>query len=283
LNHRDIVEELAHRRQAAGEIGSRGASVNEPVELKDTAHARAACVADALWYLGALKQSLKANDVRIATDAVCESPLHESIARKVLRSKCDLVIKCASGRHPMRRMSFTANDWELTQTCPATLMLTRERPWSQSPRFAAAVDVTQHGMAGFARRIVHTADFLASGCQAELEIMYSEPARGGALEHPQRETDLERLAYEYQVTNAHVHTLQGNAADTVPAFAALQSYDALVLGAISRRRGLAALLGRLAAKLIDSVDSDVILVKPASYECPLGELDNEAERLGRSG
>jgi universal stress protein E len=58
--------------------------------------------------------------------------------QKVKQCSPDLVIKRASGRHPMRRISLDDNDWQLARSCPATLLLTRARPWHDSPRFAAA-------------------------------------------------------------------------------------------------------------------------------------------------
>jgi nitrogen fixation-related uncharacterized protein/nucleotide-binding universal stress UspA family protein len=59
--------------------------------------ARGACIADAYRYLETLRQSASAPDVNIKVDAACESPLYESIVRKVMRAQPDLVIKNAHG------------------------------------------------------------------------------------------------------------------------------------------------------------------------------------------
>jgi universal stress protein E len=65
--------------------------------------------------------------------------------------------------------------------------------------------------------------------------------------------------------------LRGIAEDTLPAFAASKEFDVLVMGALTRRRGLAALVGTLTSKLVDALDCDFVLVKPETYACPLAE------------
>ena len=100
--------------------------------------ARQACIADTHRYLEALRQSAAAADVSISIDAGCHSPLYESIVRKVLRERPDLVIKNVAGTS----CRLDTTDWQLMRTCPATLLLTRGRPWQSPPRFAAAVDAS---------------------------------------------------------------------------------------------------------------------------------------------
>src|SRR5947209_16664928 len=57
---------------------------------KGVEEARQACIMEVHRHLEALKRSAAAPDVSIATDAGCESPLYESIVRKVLRERPDL-------------------------------------------------------------------------------------------------------------------------------------------------------------------------------------------------
>jgi len=230
--------------------------------------ARRACLEDARTYLESLRRSVQADDIRITTHAACESPLYQAIVQRVLETSPDLVIKNAAGGQSSSRCVLDANDWQLARTCPVPLMLTRGRPWQPRPRFAAAVDVSEQETAGMARAILQTSDWLATGCQAELEVLYSE--RGGDEgDKTARASELLRTAGEFHVDARHVHVLEGEPEQTLPQFAISRGYDVLVLGALSHRKGLSPLVGTLTSRLVDAIDCDFVLVKPSAYSCPL--------------
>jgi len=56
---------------------------------------------------------------------------------------------------------------------------------------------------------------------------------------------------------------------SVPAFAGAREFDVLVMGALTRRRGLSTLVGTLTGKLVDALRCDFVLVKPESFACPV--------------
>jgi universal stress protein E len=188
---------------------------------------------------------------------------------------CDFSKPCArasmraSGAHPMRRFSLDANDWQLARTCPVPLMLTRGRPWQPRPRFAAAIDVSEQETAGLARSILGTSEYLALGCQADLEVLYSERGNDERSDREARAARLHQMAHHAQVAAGHVHILSGEPEDTLAGFACERNYDVLVLGALTHREGPAALVGTLTGRLVDALDCDFILVKPGSYRCPV--------------
>ncbi|HEY8507525.1 MAG TPA: universal stress protein [Steroidobacteraceae bacterium] len=231
--------------------------------------ARQACLDESHRYLESLRRQLAAEDVEITTDASCESPLYQGIVQKVLRSRPDLVVKGAAGQHPLRRFTLDENDWQLARTCPVPLMLTRGRPWRACPTFAAAVDVSEHETEGFARTILQTAGYLAQGCNAALEVLYSERCPEDEPACKERLDRLHQLVDEFKVKEGRVLTLQGDPDRTLPEVAAKRNYDVLVLGALTHRPGLAALVGTLTSRLVDALDCDFVLVKPSVYVCPL--------------
>jgi universal stress protein E len=153
----------------------RGHALAQAYVPKGVEEARQACIVDAHRYLETLKRSAAAPDVSMATDAGCESPLYESIVRKVLREHPDLVIKSVAGT-PCR---LDATDWQLMRTCPATLMLTRGRRWQSPPRIAAAVDASGAESAGLARDILQAAELLTGFLGGGLDVLYAEPIEMG--------------------------------------------------------------------------------------------------------
>lgn len=239
-------------------------------DRQGVAEARAACVMEARTYLEALRNSVVADDIAIEIDAACHSPLYEGIVDKVLSSKPDLVIKGPGPRDYGRGWQFTVNDWELARTCPAPLLLVRGRPWQPQPRFAAAVDLSDEETPQLARSIASTARYLSLGCGGSVEIFH-----GACESTPALRTALEHLGCEYQAAPDAVHLVPGDPAAAVPAFARQQDYDVVVLGALTHRHAITALPGTLTDSVAQTVRSDLLLIKPAGFSCPVPRADDE--------
>jgi universal stress protein E len=247
-------------------------------DRQGVAEARAACVNDARSYLEALRNSIVADDIAIEIDAVCHSPLYEGIVEKILRSKPDLVIKGPGPRDYGRGWFFTASDWELARTCPVPLLLVRGRPWQPQPRFAAAVDVSDEEAPQLARSIARTAEYLSLGCGGTVEIFH-----GARESTPALRAALERLGYEHQATPDAVHLVPGDPVEAVTAFALEKDYDVIVLGALTHKHALTALLGTLTDALAEAVKSDLLLIKPSGFRCPFDRRDEHAAAVNGSG
>jgi len=223
--------------------------------------------AEHLAYLRSLRAHTQAGDVQISFDAECYSPLYEGIINKVREIHPDLVMKTPSGGHPLRRFTFGPSDWHLMRECPVTLMLVRQHPWKSPPSFAALVDVSVEVTARLAEAIIHTSEHFALGCRGDLDVVYSE-ASADEDERSNRAATLQRLTHEYRIPTAHVHLLSGDPDVTLPDFTARHQYDALVLGGLTHRKGVAPLVGTLTGKLVESLDSDFILVKREVHHQP---------------
>jgi universal stress protein E len=258
----DLAYELAHAYDRSG------------VE-----RARELCIVEAREFLRELKVAASAADLDISIDAECASPLYEAVVRKVLRSKPDLVIKSARGGY--RRGSLSdPNDWQLMRACPAALMLTTGRQWRGHPRVAAAVDVSAKETAGLPQDVLKAARMLSWGWNCEYDVLNSE-TQG---EVPEDRRQLHRLCDENGVAPHRIHFLNGPPEATLAPFVALQSYDVLVMGALSNRPQSGPLVGTLTSRLLDSLDCDFLLVKPQSYQCPVEDGtaygERQAQRIG---
>lgn len=226
--------------------------------------ARALCMEEGRRYLECLLAELRVHNVAIALDVACECPQYEGIVRKARDCQADLIIKSPTGEHPMRRLTLGPNDWQLARACPCSLMLVRGQAWAKIPRFAAAVDVTDQETAAFARVVLYTAEYLALGCGAQLEILNCDDD-SATLEAGQRVAILEELASEHHVPPSALHLLKGAPERTLPVYAAARSYDVLVMGALTHRRGIGALVGTLTSHLVDALSCDFVLVKRAPW------------------
>ncbi len=203
----------------------------------------------------------------------CVSELAKSPAEVVLRmasrTRPDLVIKRAAGPHPLRRLTFGLNDWQLARDCPAPLLLVRDKPWSSPPRFAAAVDVAEGG--ALARAILHSAGFLALGCDAPIDVLYSEREQRDEALRMSRAVRLSRIVREFHVGGEHMELLSGDPARTLPPLIAKRHYDVLALGSHMAANGVSAIAGTLSSRLAETFDGDVLFVN--DLECaPAADL-----------
>jgi universal stress protein E len=231
--------------------------------------ARQNSVADLYDYLRRLSHSVIAQNVVVSIDVVCESPVYEGIVHKVFKSCPDLVMKAAATEQSAERPTLDANDWQLVRACPVPLMLSRGGAWSSRPRFAAAVDVSEEETPGLLERILRSAAYLSAGCRGELDLVFGECSGADAPSGKSHAAKLRNLAKELHLGDDRVWTLTGDPAATLPAFAAKQHSDVLVLGALTHQTHAPTLVGTLTRKLMDTLDCDFLLLRPGRFEFPV--------------
>ena len=286
---------LAHQQRAPLELflcdAQRAYSLLHAYDQTDVDAFRRQCIFDLRRYLRSLRDVTVGSDVVITLDAACESPLYEAIVRKVIRSGADFVIQSAASGGPLARYALDANDWQLMRACPATLLLSRGKPWRASPKFLAAVDVSGEETSGLSADILRIGAELSQGSHGQLEVVHSEPKNNEQVEHPKRLQRLQALIGAALVPGAGIHVLLGDPDNVLPAFAAGRGYDAVIMGALTHREGLSALVGTLTSKLVESLDCDFVLVKPNTYRTQVELTDaagesaveeSESEDLSRS-
>jgi universal stress protein E len=229
--------------------------------------ARAAAVAEARRYLAGLRDLAVTEGVETAIDAECDSPLYETVVRKVLRGAPDLVVKSIAAADPGQHRLSDPNDWQLMRTCPAMLMLAGHRAWRAAPRIAAAIDVSEGESELLSHSVIEAAAALAQGLRAELHVAYGESGSGAPA--AARSQKLRRLCDEAGIAPDRTHVLSGQPERTLPPFLRQQGYDALVLGALAHRTAGTTPVGTLTSTLLDALDCDFVLVKPPSYRSPI--------------
>jgi universal stress protein E len=242
--------------------------------------ARQNAVADLYDYLRRLSHSVTAQNVAVTIDVVCESPLYEGIVHKVCKSCPDLVMKAAAGERSAGRPTLDANDWQLVRTCPVPLLLSRGGAWSSRPRFAAAVDVSAEETPDLLDRILHSAAYLSAGCRGELDLVFGECSGADAPNGKSHAAKLRKLAKDLHLGDDRVWTLMGDPAATLPAFAARQHSEVLVLGALAHQTHPTTLVGTLTRKLMDTLDCDFLLLRPGRFEFPVREQNEAAWAAG---
>jgi len=234
------------------------------------ARAREACVRESRAYLEELWKSLDVHDLTASMDAACESPGYEGIVHRVQQVSPDLLIRGMGESASGAGRALAAGDWDLVRTCPVPLLLTRGKPWRERPAIAAAVDLGDGEAPELTRAILRAAKRIAVDCNGKLDLIYAH--RVSVLTPELIEFDRSALAVrarEAEVQPAELFVIGGEPAATIPRFAARHAFDLLVLGALTHRKALTALVGTLTGQLIETLDSDVLLVKSPSYQSPV--------------
>ena len=228
-------------------------------EAERAESARESCLTEARCFLETLSLAMPHEGVPVVLDVAFESPLYLGIVRKVQRSAPDLVVRAVGGEG--KRIG--ASDWDLARSCPVPLLLTRGRPWRGRPIVAAAVDLSPEESPTLTHEILRAAKQFADAGRGTLEVLHAGPFRSAEVLAAHR-TKLEQRAREAEVAPSAVHLVDGEPAVVLTEFATARRYDLIVLGALTHRPSLPGLLGTLTGRLLETIESDFLLVKPAS-------------------
>jgi universal stress protein E len=227
-------------------------------EPEVAARAMRQCLMESRRHLEALRRDVAASDVEVSLSVACESPLYESIVHAVECSHPDLVIRGVRRGAPLE-----PNDWELVRACPVPLLLTRCEQWKARPVMAAAIDVSPGESAELTRAILRAAAGLAEAMRGTVEIMHAARPDVALTATGDCRRALAERAREAGLQGAECHLVAGEPAYALLELATRRNFDLIVLGALTHRKTLAALVGTLTGRLIETLDTDFLLVKPA--------------------
>lgn len=226
--------------------------------------------------------------IRVAVE--WDFPVHEAIVRHVLAAKPDLVIAESHRHGRIARWVLANTDWELIRACPAPLWFVRSAALPRRLRVLVAVD-PRHTHAKPARlddRLLAAARTLdeAVGAQISVAHAYEAPVTGRAstVMEPIRwplpaerartfakdvHNAVGRLADRYDIAPDERFIEEGPTADVIATLTKRRNIDVLVMGAVSRSLIERPVIGNTAERVIDHVDCDVFIVKPAGFRTPV--------------
>jgi universal stress protein E len=231
--------------------------------------------------------------IETGTDATCDPVLHTGILRKVLQSRPSLVVKDTHPHSLLRRSVLANTDWQLIRLCPKPTLFVRPGEWRHPPRIAAAVDIALPGEkpAALDHQLLAAAETFSLATHGELHAAHAHlpisslaasatsvgvPLAAG-IDPAQIIVDGETLARErfdqllatHRVPHDHRHLLLGRPAEELVEFVRRCAIDLLVMGAFARGWMYNVLVGSTTERILDLLPCDVLVMKPASFECSL--------------
>jgi universal stress protein E len=214
-------------------------------------------------------------------------PIYEAIIRQVRKTNPDLLIADSHREGKLARLVLANTDWQLMRECPCPLWFVRSGELPRQLRVLVAVD-PRHTHAKPARlddRLLQSARAIERQLGARISLVHAyetppsavpgmmmEPIRLPVAPERTREfiastrAAVAKLADKFGIDAAACAIEEGAARNVIPAEVRRRKVDLLVMGAVSRSLLARPIIGSTAERVIDDVDCDVFVVKPAGFK-----------------
>lgn len=237
--------------------------------------------------LEGLAARLRVGGVQVRTSVRWDHPVYAGIVRQVLRHKPRLLIAYPTARGRASRLWLGRNDFRLIETCPCpVLFMKTRRPYTDTVVLAAVDPDHAHGKpAALDAEILGWASRLCGALAGKLLVFHAHlPWEQALRNEPQfqrvpevvradvaaawrgtLEAGVLEIAERYAVPRRRVHIAEGAVPETLARFAQDIFPDIVVMGAARRSLLGRLLIGHTAERVLDALDSDVLVVKAPGF------------------
>ena len=229
-----------------------------------------------------LAASAEEMGIAVYTSVSHERPEADMIVAKAEACGAKFVVKGSQHHSPSERASFVHTDWQLIRKLECPLWFVKPTQWKDSPVIVAAVDPTHDDdkEAVFDRKIIKRAQDITEKCNGKLMLFHTyqrleeigshvtwkfKPERlpVDELDEKIREEHrnaIESLAAACDVSVEVIHQLPGRTHELLPTFARANGVSLVVMGAIARSGLKQRIVGSTAARVLDLLPCDVLVV-----------------------
>jgi universal stress protein E len=223
-----------------------------------------------------LAAPLRNKGLTVSVDVVWDHPFDRAIVKKAAAHDYWLVAKDTQHHNLLQRTLLTNVDWHLIRTCPAPLLLVKDRKLAAEPNVLAAVDpVNEHDKPGaLDDRIFTFAADLARALRGHLHVVHSYAAPMGAELPPdalkviaqEHRLAMARFLDEHPVLGDRSHLYEGLPHESLQKAAVEYAADFVVMGAVARRGLKRLFIGSTAERVLDRLHCDLVIIKPFEFE-----------------
>jgi universal stress protein E len=223
--------------------------------------------------------------VRVEVTPSWDFPAHEAIIRRALTTGADLIVASAQPRQFAGRLVLANTDWELIRHSPIPVLIVKTPGDYRKPAIIAAIDPF-HANAKPARldsRICDMATALGRllkgsthSFHAYMPMIAMAPGPSGmALMLPadledvhgeQVEKVFNRTCERAGIPAARRHLNMGRVSDELASVVKRINAAIVVMGAVSRSGLRRVFIGNTAERLLDDLNCDLLVVKPANFK-----------------
>lgn len=232
--------------------------------------------------LDGLAAAAEETGVNVRTSVSKERPEADMIVEKAKACGAKFVVKGTHYHSPSERASLVHTDWQLIRNLDCPLWFVKPSAWRDPPVIVAAVDPThsQDEQANLDHKIVKAGQEIAEKCKGTLVLLHTyqrleeigsrvmwkfipEKLPVDKLDKKIRDEHrkaLDALAAECGVSEKAVHQLPGRTYELLPTFARANGASLVVMGALARSGLKKRIVGNTAAKVLDHLPCDVLVV-----------------------
>ncbi len=225
-----------------------------------------------------LAAPLRQRGLSVTVDVAWDFPLAEVLVRRAAAERPWLVAKDTHHHTLLQRTLLTNTDWQLIRECPVPLLLVKRRAVASKPVVLAAVDPLHvHDKPAVLDDAIYK--FGAALCESSggtLHLVHAAAPPMGIELAPQLQAiiaaesrrAIAKFVEEHPVAAANVHVLDGLAHVCLESAVKQHDADFLVMGAVARRGVKKLLIGSTAARVLDRLSCDLVIIKPAELILP---------------
>jgi universal stress protein E len=221
---------------------------------------------------------LRERGLRVTVDVAWDYPLADAICQRAAAERSWLVAKGAQHHTPLERTLLTHTDWQLVRDCPVPLLLVKRPALASKPVVLAAVDPlhVHDKPAVLDDAIYQFAAALSDSCGGALHLVHAAAPPMGIELAPQLQaliasesrSAIAKFVETHPVAGNNVHVLEGLPEVCLQSAVKQQHADFLVMGAVARRGVKRLLIGSTAARVLDRLPCDIVVIKPAELVLP---------------
>ena len=219
--------------------------------------------------LEALAEPIRQKGLTVNSKAVWGHPGFQAVVDEVEEQQIDLVVSHTRRHGALSRLFLTNDDWHLVRSCPAPLLLVKEKAWTDNPVVLAAVDPkhARHKPLGLDHKIIDVSLAISELLGSEAHVMHSfGQLPFGGVYPGDAEADhklaFETLLADYDIPEARQHLVEESPEFGLKQIEKKLQPNMIVMGAISRNVLSEVFIGSTTEKVIDYLECDVLLVKP---------------------
>ena len=227
---------------------------------------------------------LRRRNIDVRTSARWDFPVHESIVRRAIAVKADLIVaECHAGRR-LAPWLLHLTDWELLRTSPLPVLLVRTPDLYERPIVLAAVDPGHahakpsrldevilgeaNGIARLLSGSVHAVHaYFPVPLDAPVADVFTDKQADRLYTHVEQRarSAFERCSRRGHIARARQHLVNRNPVVAIPETAKEVGADIVVMGAVSRSGLKRVFIGNTAERVLNQLRCDVLVVKPKNF------------------
>ncbi|OAN17897.1 universal stress protein UspE [Photobacterium jeanii] len=226
------------------------------------------------------------NGIDITLTVVWHNRPYEAAIAEVFSNHHDLVIKATHEHDKLGAIIFTPTDWHLLRKCPCPVLMVKEHSWPDNGKIIASVNLAADSETHDALndQIITEAKSFAKKLNAEVNIINAYPSTpvNITIELPEFDpasytdavrghhlTSMKALRQKHGIPEEQTCVVEGLPEDVIPRVAEELDAEMVILGTTGRTGLSAIFIGNTAEHTIDSLNCDLLALKPEGYISPL--------------